>query len=81
MQQRNRHGENGYIPFRTGRFYNADNQWWFAVRRGADLGPYETKSQAKQALICYLDDQFKFEKYLQEDRALLQRTRQSQISR
>ena len=70
-KQRNRHGENGAIPFRTGRFYCVDSEWWFAIRRGPDQGPYTTKTLAKQSLIEYLNDQFTFEKHLKRDRLLL----------
>jgi len=70
-KQRNRHEEKGAIPFRTGRFYCVDNEWWFAIRRGPDQGPYETKVSAKQSLIAYLNDQFTFEKHLQRDRELM----------
>jgi len=69
--QRNRHGEFSSIPFRTGRFYTVENEWWFAIRRGPDLGPYTSKSTAKQALIGYLNDQFAFEKHLQSNRLVL----------
>lgn len=69
--QRSRHGEFSSIPFRTGRFYVVESEWWFAIRRGPDQGPYTSKSTAKQALIGYLNDQFTFEKYLQNDRIIL----------
>lgn len=69
--QRNRHGERGAAPFRSGRYYAIDEQWWFAIRRGPDQGPYPTKAAAKQALVEYLNDQFAFEKHLQQDRVLL----------
>jgi hypothetical protein len=71
MQQANRHGEARSIPFRTGRFYSIDSAWWFAIRRGPDQGPYQTKSTAKQALIEFLNDQFAFEKILHQDLRLL----------
>ena len=70
-EQRNRHNENGAIPFRTGRYYAIDNEWWFAIRRGSDQGPYTTKAAAKQALIEYLNDQFEFEKHLNNDELVL----------
>ena len=70
-EQRKRHGEEGFIPFRTGRYYTIDNQWWFAIRRGPDQGPYTSKPAAKQALIEYLNDQFEFEKHLQNGRLIL----------
>jgi|GEM_PF-914448 hypothetical protein len=67
-QQHGRHGEHGAVPFRTGRFYCVDNEWWYAIRRGPDQGPYPTKAAAKQSLIEFLNDQFTFEKYLQQDK-------------
>jgi hypothetical protein len=70
-EQRKRHGEHGGIPFRTGRYYTVDNEWWFAIRRGPDQGPYESKSDARKALIEYLNDQFEFEKHLQNGRLVL----------
>ena len=71
MQQVRRYGEARTIPFRTGRFYSVDNDWWFAIRRGPTQGPYQTKSTAKQALIEFLNDQFAFEKILYQDLRLL----------
>ena len=69
--QKSRHGETGAIPYRTGRFYSVGTEWWFAIRKGPDMGPYENKVQARQALIEFLNDQFTFEKHLQRDRLLL----------
>lgn len=70
---RNRYGEAGAVPFRSGRFYHTDNSWWFAIRRGPDQGPYQDKPSARQALIDFLNDQFNFEKHLRNDRALLKK--------
>jgi hypothetical protein len=67
-QLRSRHGEKGAVPFRSVRFYTVDNAWWFAIRRGPDQGPYPTRASARQALIEYLNDQFAFERQLQQDR-------------
>ncbi len=70
-KQRNRHGELSVIPFRSGRYYAIESEWWFAIRRGPDQGPYVTKSAARQGLIEYLNDQFAFEKQLKNERAML----------
>jgi hypothetical protein len=70
-KQRNRHGELGAIPFRSGRYYSIENEWWFAIRRGPDQGPYVTKSAARQGLIEYINEQFAFEKQLKNERAML----------
>ena len=74
-QQRNRHNEKGAVPFRSGRFYSVDSNWWLAIRRGDDQGPFRTKAVAKQALIQYLNDHFNFEKNLKTDQALQTRLR------
>jgi len=49
-----RKGENGAIPFRSGRFFNIDTDWYFACREGKDLGPYRNRSEAADALKRYL---------------------------
>ncbi|MBI3560903.1 MAG: hypothetical protein HY080_04215 [Gammaproteobacteria bacterium] len=71
MQTRNRFGEGGSVPFRTGRFYSVDGDWWFAIRRGPDQGPYLSKPAAKKALIEFLNDQFTFEKIFNQDKLKL----------
>ena len=50
----NRRGETGAIPFRTGRIFSVNDAWFFAVREGADLGPYPNKQEAEAALIEFL---------------------------
>ena len=67
-QLHSRHGEKGAVPFRSVRFYTVDSEWWFAIRRGPDQGPYPTRAAARQSLIEYLSDQFAFERQLQQDR-------------
>jgi len=69
-QQRSRYNEKGAIPFRSGRFYSVDSEWWFGTRRGLDQGPFTSKAVAKQALIKFINDQFNFEKHLEQDRVL-----------
>ena len=64
----NRHGEISAVPVRSERFYNIDDEWWFAIRLGTDQGPYPTQIAAKQALIEYINVQFEFENQLQQDR-------------
>jgi len=67
-QLHNRHGETGAIPARSARFYTVDGEWWFGIRRGPDQGPYPNRASARQALIEFLNDQFAFERQLQQDR-------------
>ena len=63
-QLHNRRGEKSVYPFRSARFFSVKDEWWFAIRRGVDQGPYPSKATAKQALIEYLNDQFRFENSL-----------------
>lgn len=51
-----RSGEQGSIPFRSGRFFNIDASWYFACREGHDQGPYPSRSEAEAALALYIRD-------------------------
>ena len=51
-----RQGEHGAIPFRTGRFFNIDSNWYFACREGLDKGPYSSREEAHAALVLYIRD-------------------------
>lgn len=64
----NRHDEVCVVPVRSERFYNIDDEWWFAIRLAPDQGPYPTQILARQALIEYIKEQVEFEKQLQQDR-------------
>lgn len=64
----NRKGETGTVPFRSGRFYCVGSEWYFAVRRGIDQGPYKSKQDARAALSSYINDQLSFERHLEESR-------------
>ena len=50
----NRTGEQGSIPPRVNRFFQLENEWYFATREGASLGPYSTLPEAKQGLGDFL---------------------------
>jgi len=56
MTIENRLGESGNIPFRSGRFSNADSKWYFSSREQSDVGPFENKEEANKALDTYLED-------------------------
>ena len=64
----NRSDESGAVPFRSGRFYSVGTDWFFAVRRGVDQGPYESKETAKDALVNFINDQLAFEKHLEKNK-------------
>jgi hypothetical protein len=51
-----RKGEQGPVPFRSGRFFNIDSRWYFACREGNDQGPFESRIDAEAALTMYIRD-------------------------
>lgn len=63
----NRKGEAGTVPFRSGRFYSVGSEWFFAIRRGVDQGPYKSKEKAREALVNFINDQLAFEKHLEKN--------------
>ncbi len=56
MAEESRRGEFENVPFRSGRFYNIDSKWYFSSREQADIGPFNNKEQAAEALSQYLKD-------------------------
>ncbi|MCG6936004.1 MAG: DUF6316 family protein [Proteobacteria bacterium] len=51
---RHRNGELGTVPFRAGRFFYIDKQWYFACREGRNCGPFASKQEAEVALTRYI---------------------------
>ena len=51
-----RKGETGAVPFRSGRFFNIDNDWYFACREGQNNGPFLNREDAATALKSYLTE-------------------------
>jgi len=51
---KHRKGERGSVPFRSGRFFNIDSEWYFTCRDGVDYGPFESKDAALAALEQHL---------------------------
>ena len=54
--ERHRNGEEGRIPFRSGRFFSVELAWYFTTREGQDYGPYEDKADAEAGLMLFLRD-------------------------
>lgn len=48
-------GENGLLPFRTGRVFNVGTEWFFAVREGKDCGPFDNMQDAENELNLFLN--------------------------
>ena len=59
-----RSGDAREFPYRTGRFYSVDNEWFFSVREVAEQGPYFSKLSVEIGLKMYLSDMdhFKMDK-------------------
>ena len=51
----NRTGELGAVPLRTDRFFAVNSAWYFATREGSSIGPYESKTDAKQGLSDFVN--------------------------
>lgn len=55
LEVTNRTGESGPIPNRGERFFQLNNDWFFATREGSMVGPYSTRDSASIGLGDYLD--------------------------
>lgn len=51
----NRQGELGAVPMRTDRFFAVNSAWYFDAREGPAIGPYNSKSEAKQGLADFIE--------------------------
>lgn len=52
-----RSGESKYYPFRTERYYRANNGWYFLIRGGAVKGPFTEREDAESAAKRYMETQ------------------------
>lgn len=57
----NRHGEQGYVQQRRERLFQDGGDWYFAIRRGVDQGPYASETEARLALREFIEEQLQFE--------------------
>jgi len=51
----NRDGEAGPVPVRSGRFYTENGLWYVTTREGKPIGPFNTREEAEDALIAFLE--------------------------
>jgi D-lyxose ketol-isomerase len=49
-----RNGESDKVWFRSDRFFNINQQWYFATREQIDIGPFGTESAARQGLQLFI---------------------------
>jgi hypothetical protein len=43
------------IPMRSDRFFAVNTSWFFTTREGADVGPFNTKEEAKHNLSTFIE--------------------------
>jgi hypothetical protein len=66
----NRQNEDKAAPYRSDRFYCVNDEWYFAIRRGPDQGPYPSKEAAQVALKKFIAEELVLERRLEADRQL-----------
>lgn len=66
----NRLNENNTAPYRSDRFYCDNDEWYFAIRRGPDQGPYPSKEAAQSALKKFIAEELALERRLEVERKL-----------
>lgn len=66
----NRLNEDKVSPYRSDRFYCVNQEWYFAIRRGPDQGPYPSKEAAQAALKKFIAEELALERRLQAERQL-----------
>ena len=66
----NRLNENKTAPYRSDRFYCVNEEWYFAIRRGPDQGPYPSKEAAQAALKKFIAEELALERRLEAERQL-----------
>lgn len=66
----NRLNEDKSAPYRSDRFYCINDEWYFAIRRGPDQGPYPSKEAALAALRKFIAEELGLEQRLEAERQL-----------
>jgi hypothetical protein len=62
--------EDKAASYRNDRFYSVEGEWYFAIRRGPDQGPYPSKEAAHAALKKFIAEELALERRLQAERQL-----------
>ena len=53
---KNRKGEAGAVTYyRSDRFYSEQGAWYAKTREGDELGPFDSKTEAKEALEFFIE--------------------------
>lgn len=62
--------EDKAAPYRNDRFYCVNEEWYFAIRRGPDQGPYSSMEAAQAALKKFIAEELALERRRQAERQL-----------
>ena len=54
--------EDKTAPYRSDRFYCVNDEWYFAIRRGPDQGPYPSQESAQAALKKFIAEELALER-------------------
>ena len=68
-----RANEASAAPYRNDRFYCIEDEWFFAIRRGPDQGPYFSKAAAQEALKKIISEELRHERRQQAEQLLQER--------
>lgn len=52
---RHRAGEARSYPFRSGRFFSVNGEWYFSTRESPAMGPFTDRDRAEHALGRFLE--------------------------
>ena len=52
----NRKGESCRLPYRTGRFFVVDSEWYYTTRECMEHGPFPTREEAELECLAYIID-------------------------
>ena len=66
----NRPNEDNAVPNRSDRFYCINDEWYFAIRRGPDQGPYPCKEAAQRGLKKFIAEELALERRQQAEQQL-----------
>lgn len=65
-----RPNEESAAPNRSDRFYCVNEEWYFAIRRGPDQGPYPSKEAAQNALKKFISEELALERRREAEQQL-----------
>lgn len=65
-----RPNEESAAPNRIDRFYCVNEEWYFAIRRGPDQGPYPSKEAAQNALKKFISEELALERRREAEQQL-----------